>query len=129
MKTVLQPHGSKMCGQACVAMAAGLSLPEAIHRMDKHRATGFTDIRKALILSGLTVGAKTERVKYHGKRAQNIPKRAIAKLRHKDKTNAHFVLWWDGKMYDPEEYLPYAKRRNWYATSFLRILRPPRGKQ
>lgn len=85
-----------LCGQACVAMLAGVTVEEVVSVMKNDRGTGKKDIEKALKHYGISQ-AKTMT------RADNnsvLPKVCILKVLLPQ--YGHWILYYDGKYYDPE---------------------------
>ena len=85
-----------LCGQACVAMIAGVSVDEVIRVMDNDQATGKKDIERALDYYGIKQ-AKTMT------RADNsTPLPPVCILKVLLPRYSHWVLYCHGKYYDPE---------------------------
>lgn len=122
MKLVRQPRDSNLCGQACVATVAGITLEESIAIFRKRGKTSTCHLREALKHCGFDP--------YHGAtrmckasawigRLWNSATLIVKFTRGKDK---HWVVRHKGKFYDPAagvfretpEYLKTAR-----ATSFL----------
>ena len=85
-----------LCGQACVAMLAGVTVEEVISVMKNDKGTGKKDIEKALNHYGISQ-AKTMT------KADNtsaLPKVCILKVLLPK--YGHWILYYDGKYYDPE---------------------------
>ncbi len=85
-----------LCGQACVAMLAGVTVEEVVSVMQNDKGTGKKDIEKALNYYGIEQ-AKTM------KKADNfsvLPKACILKVLLPK--YSHWILYYDGKYYDPE---------------------------
>ncbi len=85
-----------LCGQACVAMLAGVTVEEVVSVMKNDKGTGKKDIEKALNYYGISQ-AKTMT------RADNtsiLPKVCILKVLLPK--YGHWILYYDGKYYDPE---------------------------
>lgn len=85
-----------LCGQACVAMLAGVTVEEVVSVMKNDKGTGKKDIEKALNYYGISQ-AKTLT------KADNssvLPKVCILKVLLPQ--YAHWILYYDGKYYDPE---------------------------
>jgi hypothetical protein len=104
---VFQPKGSNMCGQACVAMAAGVSLSTVATIMGKGPTTG-KDLHHALKRFKIDSSEKVVRIgpnsriwKSTQSRYFDLPARCIAKCRSGNCTFSHWILIWDGKTYDP----------------------------
>lgn len=85
-----------LCGQACVAMLAGVSVEDVVSVMENDKGTGKKDIEKALGHYGIRQ-AKTMT------KADNnsvLPKVCILKVLLPK--YGHWVLYYNGKYYDPE---------------------------
>lgn len=85
-----------LCGQACVAMLAGVTVEEVVSVMKNDKGTGKKDIEKALNYYGINQ-AKTMT------KADNtsvLPKVCILKVLLPK--YGHWILYYDGKYYDPE---------------------------
>ncbi len=85
-----------LCGQACVAMLAGVSVEDVVAVMENDKGTGKKDIEKALRHYGISQ-AKTMT------KADNntvLPKVCILKVLLPK--YGHWILYYDGKYYDPE---------------------------
>ena len=85
-----------LCGQACVAMLAGVTVEEVVSVMQNDKGTGKKDIEKALNYYGIGQ-AKTMT------KADNfsvLPKVCILKVLLPK--YGHWILYYDGKYYDPE---------------------------
>ena len=85
-----------LCGQACVAMLANVSIDEVIQVMNNDKSTGKKDIEKALNHYGIAQ-AKTM------KKADNsttLPPACILKVLLPG--YSHWILYYHGKYYDPE---------------------------
>lgn len=95
IKYIEQPT-AYLCGQACVAMLAGVSVDEVIEVMQNDKGTGKKDIERALNHYGIGQ-AKTMT------KADNnsvLPKVCILKVLLPK--YGHWILYYDGKYYDPE---------------------------
>lgn len=98
MKTInyIKQPTEYLCGQACVAMLAGVTVEEVVSVMKNDKGTGKKDIEKALNYYGISQ-AKTM------KKADNssvLPKVCILKVLLPK--YSHWVLYYDRKYYDPE---------------------------
>ena len=85
-----------LCGQACVAMIANVSVDEVIMVMNNDKGTGKKDIERALDHYGISQ-AKTMT------KADNstlLPPICILKVLLPK--YSHWVLYYHGKYYDPE---------------------------
>lgn len=98
MKTInyIKQPTDYLCGQACVAMLAGVTVEEVVSVMKNDKGTGKKDIEKALNYYGIRQ-AKTMT------KADNtsvLPKVCILKVLLPK--YGHWILYYDGKYYDPE---------------------------
>jgi hypothetical protein len=119
---VQQPDDSSLCGQCCVAMAAGVSLDRAIEVMGEDEAgTTTVEVVTALRALGVPCADKLKRIS----RAKPVlPKRAIFAIQRPKKERRkeanHWMLSWDGKVYDPGGGWP-EWYKDWRITSYLEI--------
>src|ERR1035437_8529670 len=108
MNYVEQPDGSSLCGQACVAMVADVSLAEAVQLIGKrgHSGTRTRDLVKALRSLGVGCADKLKRVS----RVRPVyPRRAILAVAKyawvsdgtREQRKCHWMVTWDGVVYDP----------------------------
>ena len=103
IKHQYQPPKSRMCGQTCVAMLLGMTLEECIKLVFKGYDKGTTTkhLMKVLDQAGYMMNyKKLVKVPKDG----SMPDRAIVKLRRTDvnySANWHWVLYADGRYYDP----------------------------
>lgn len=116
-RRILQPPGSNLCGQACVAMAAGVSLARAIAVIGHRSGTHTHEVRRAL----LTLGLKpAERLKRVSRTKPALPRRGIVAI-GKGRKYAHWMLTWNGRIFDPGGRWPEGYN-GWRITSVLEIL-------
>lgn len=85
-----------LCGQACVAMIANISVDEVIQVMNNNMATGKKDIEKALEHYGIAQ-AKTMTKADNG---TSLPPACILKVLVSGYN--HWILYYHGKYFDPE---------------------------
>jgi hypothetical protein len=113
MILVKQPEGSKLCGQTCLAMILEIPLEDAIVLVGHSKGTKTRELAQALKLWGLrTTGKLVRRPK--------IPEYCIAKIPRPRGRNWHWVVYWEGKRYDPLGYESGASR--YEPSSFLEII-------
>lgn len=121
---MLQPEGSELCGQCCVAMAAGVSLSEAVKAVGHDGGTYTRDVVRAFEKLGVP-SAKRCRVLSRTKPV--LPKRAMlvihrpAKEGRRRYDNWHWLLHWDGEIFDPGGRWGTEHYREWKITSALEI--------
>ncbi len=122
MRLITQPEASSLCGQCCVAMAAGVSLAKAVEAVghSKLRGTYTREIITALRKLGINCGDRCRRV---SRKRPMLPKRGIAVI-HRPKGEEtgmwHWLLVWDGEVYDPAGRWP-DHYKAWHITSCLEI--------
>lgn len=122
---LLQPEGSSLCGQTCIVMAAGVSLERAIEAVghEKLRGTCTREVIAALRSFGINCAGRCRPVSRH---VPVLPKRGIVAIRrdkdkatHPEKRRHHWMLTWDGTIYDPGNQWP--NYEGWRITSVLEI--------
>lgn len=96
MKFVEQTYMT--CGQACVAMIAGISLKKAIEVVGKKGGTTTKDLVKALRKLGFKCG---DRLKFDEPVFLAIVKEKFAKHEHEWDWHWHWVVYYNGNYYDP----------------------------
>lgn len=104
LNLVYQPHPSSLCGQCCVATAAGVSLEEAIKVFGKSSSTSVADLIAALEHFGFSI---PQRRRQRISKNIALPKRCIVTqgwpVNRGTNTyyKIHWRLHWDGHTYDP----------------------------
>ena len=97
MKLIKQPEGSSLCGQACVAMLAGVSLEKSVSVFGKRGGTTTKEVIAALKKLGVKCGNKLFLAKNH-----IMTPICIAKLHFSwDKSHTHWTIYHNGVFYDP----------------------------
>jgi hypothetical protein len=120
IRLVTQPDGSSLCGQCCVAMAAGVTLDRAIEALG-HRKDRGTDTREVVAaLRSLGVGC-ADRCKRVSRQRPVFPAKAFLAVNKPGviTPRCHWMLTWDGKIYDPSNAWP--NYRDWRITSYLEL--------
>ncbi len=97
MTPLFQPGDSKICGQTCVAMAAGVTIEDAVKAVGHKERTKTLELALALRKLGVECDDRL-RIRRNG---DGYPPRCIVKVSSGGKRNWHWVLMWDGKVYDP----------------------------
>lgn len=121
---VLQPEGSELCGQCCVAMAAGVSLAEAVRAVGHEGGTYTRDIVAAFEKLGVP---SASRCKVLSRTKPVPPKRAILAIHQPPKEGRrrkgkwHWLLHWDGEILDPGGCWGTEHYKDWRITSALEI--------
>lgn len=125
IRLVRQPEGSSLCGQACVAMVAGVTLIEATAAIGHTRPTYTRDLVAALRSFGVQC---EDRLKLVSRARPELPARAILSIRKfVEKPNGgrkrygHWMVIWYGHIFDPEGVWPEHYRDGWRVTSYLEI--------
>lgn len=102
-----------LCGQACVAMLAGVEIKEVISIMKSKKWQGsLSKVIETLDYYGI---AHSDKMVYKLKRNQELPKCCIIN------TKGHLMLFYEGKYYDPDKGLLMEYDQN-KITGFLEIL-------
>ncbi|MFW9801139.1 MAG: hypothetical protein ACFFFC_00680 [Candidatus Thorarchaeota archaeon] len=103
IKFIQQPPGSNLCGQTCVAMILGASLEEIIEVLGRGR-TRTTQLVSILESNGFKCYPSLRRV-FTGWRDYVVKNKAFAICKvpcvYDGKKSSHWVLFYDGKIYDP----------------------------
>ena len=116
MKLVMQPTDTA-CGQACIAMLAGREVQDVIRDMKTDGPTSIGQLIEALDRYGIRHAERNTR----SSKKNPVPYDCSILTVHTNAGYTHWVVWFDGKYFDPEfgmiegEY-PYGK-----ITSFLGI--------
>jgi hypothetical protein len=120
-RLIVQPEGSSLCGQCCVAMAARITLDRAIDILGED---GTTTRDLVIALRALRVPC-ANRPRRISRTKPAWPSRALLTIhrpadpgvrRHK----YHWMLAWDGHILDPGNAWPQ-RYTNWRITSYLEI--------
>ena len=85
-----------LCGQACVAMLAGVEVQDVINIINHDKGTSRVQLQIALKHYGIKYAPKT--IKYE--EGMTMPKICILDI--KMPGYSHWSLYYDGKFYDPE---------------------------
>lgn len=99
-------------------MAADVSLDRAIEAVGHDHGTETRQIIKALRSLGVPCADRCKRL---SKKVPVLPPRAMVVMRTKGKSMFHWMLFWDGVMYDPGN--RYPNYDGWVMTSYLEILK------
>ena len=128
MKLINQPEHSSTCGQACVAMIAGITLDGSIKLFQSKSLTRTKQIVKVLHQLGFKCKDKLER--FGSRFILHTDGIYLFKLTHNNKKGSHWVIW-NGKencWYDPLRQNKLHRDYHWihketmYPTSYLQIL-------
>ncbi|GAG78734.1 unnamed protein product [marine sediment metagenome] len=113
---IKQPDNSNLCGQACVAMIAGISLDESIKLFNSRGTTTTKNIYYALWKRGISCSDKAVRIKN-----DNKPELCIVLIHCTGCKNTHWCIWNNNKYYDPVRGIRRKLDIDQRETSFIRI--------
>lgn len=117
MRLVLQPEGSSLCGQACVAMLADITLDQSITIFKRRGATTPKEVVSALHALGIKCGDKLLLARNH-----EMPPICMAKLHFAwDTAHTHWTVYNNGTFYDPAIGIVKEYPEGVRLTSFLPI--------
>ena len=118
MRRIRQRAGSSLCGQSCVATAAGVSLDRAIEVIGHENGTETRELIAALNFLGIACDVKLRRL---SRKRPVLPKRCIVSMLREDThpPRGHWMLSWDGEISDPDGAWPRVGK--WRITSYLEI--------
>jgi hypothetical protein len=104
---IQQPAGSLLCGQTCVAIAAGVTLDDAIKTVGHDHATRRGELVRAFKKFGIEAkGTRLQLLKRTNGRGDPLkaPEHCLLHvLFHKkgEPFHGHWVLRWNGVIHDP----------------------------
>lgn len=100
MELVTQPAGSTLCGQACVAMVAGVTLKQSSQAFGHKCATTLYAVRRALKKLGFQ---SAEKCQAFGKNPARLPDTCLLMLTYQQAFGGlgHWVVYHAGQVYDP----------------------------
>ncbi len=116
MELVLQPSDTT-CGQACIAMLAGKSVEEVIADCKTAGPTSIGQLMELLDRYGIGHAERNKRIS----KKNPVPYRHSILTVHTNGGYTHWVLFYDGKYYDPEFGLLEGEYPHGKITSFLEI--------
>lgn len=116
MNLVLQPEGSWLCGQACVAMVAGITLEQSIFTFGKRSGTSTKDVVNALKKLGIKCGEKLLLAK-----SNDRPRFCMCVLHFKNAKSTHWTIWNEEYFIDPAIGYVYDYSDDIWITSYLPI--------
>ncbi|MGF7059130.1 DUF1905 domain-containing protein [Brassicibacter mesophilus] len=109
---IIQPEDG-LCGQACIAMLAGVPIEEVISLMkSKKWQASLSKVIEALDYYGI---AHSDKMVYNCKKNKKLPKCCIIN------TRGHLMLFYDGKYYDPGKGIMKEYDQN-QVTGYLEII-------
>lgn len=105
MKLVKQQRNTKVCGQCCVAMLAGISLREAIKVFGHSSATTTKEVRDALRSLGFGTADRLNPLSKNIDGSPYIPKKAqgLVKVSFPGRREWHWVVNNYGQILDPAQ--------------------------
>lgn len=112
---VSQPEKSWLCGQACVAMLADITLTKSIAIFGKRSGTTTKDVIKALRSLGVNCGDKLISLKKQSKSP------VCMVVLHDNTKNTHWTVYCNGLYYDPAAGIGNVYPEIVRETSFLPI--------
>jgi len=100
MQLVTQPPGSTLCGQACVAMVAGVTLKASCKAFGHNCATTLFAVRRSLKKLGYQ---SAEKCQAFGKDPGRLPATCLLMLTYAQAFGGlgHWVVYHAGQVYDP----------------------------
>lgn len=99
MRLIRQPLNSNLCGQACVAMVLGRTLKSVKPLFQRWGLTQTRHLVKALQAGGYHIKAEhLTRVRH----STQFPALAICRFRWSGLWKTHWVVWAEGRLWDPE---------------------------
>lgn len=98
MELIKQPVKSFLCGQATIAMLAGITLDESIQHFGHASKSVLTDYTRVLGVLGISY-SRCQKVDGR-KRNLELPNKAIVRLQYVGKKTGHLIAYADGKFYD-----------------------------
>jgi hypothetical protein len=113
---IKQPDNSNLCGQACVAMIAGISLDESIKLFNSKGKTNTKQLCYILRERGISCSDKAIRIKNNNK-----PKFCILKIHYAGYKHLHWCIWNNNKYYDPARGIKIKLDTFERETSFIKI--------
>ena len=111
----IQQPTEYLCGQACVAMIADVSVDDVIRVMNNDQAPGKKDIERALDHYGI------RQAKTMTKADNDTPLPPVCLLKVYLPGYSHWVLFYHGKYYDPEFGLTDGLYRKAKIQSYLEL--------
>lgn len=113
---IRQPDNSNLCGQACVAMIAGISLDESIKLFNSKGKTRTKQLYHALKKRRISCDEKAIRIKNNNK-----PEFCIVIIHYTGYKYTHWCIWNDNKYYDPARGVRTKLDKFERETSFIKI--------
>ena len=124
LQHIQQPEGSFCCGQACVAMLAGISLQTAIQAFGHQHRTKPREVQRQLRRLGLGVAGRRDGLRRI--KGGYLPPTALVKMlppKGIKSSRSHWVVIHDGVVYDPA--CPEGSVSSGRFSSYFAITLPP----
>jgi hypothetical protein len=141
VRHLVQPPGSRICGQTCVAMLADVHPAEAMVACRRKGATAYSDLRRGLAEFNLRGGVRVPLRRHQlppefvaGVAGIFHDHKAVARVRYASSKNwgGHWVALGEGKVWDPSEdvipvmslheYASFLAMRGLRFTSYMPVL-------
>lgn len=119
MDLILQPEGSWLCGQTCVAMLAGITLEESIAVFGKRSSTSTKDVIRALRSLGISCGDSLISLKKQAKTPVCMVVLHFAGVKY-----THWTVYHNDLYYDPACGILKEYPEGFRETSFLPVFLP-----
>lgn len=116
MELIMQPPGSWLCGQTCVAMIAGITLEQSIRIFGKRSGTTTKQVIRALRETGIECGDILIRARNHER-----PAFCMAVVHFRGERYTHWTIWKNGRYYDPAIGIIDEYPEDAWVTSYLPI--------
>lgn len=114
---LLQPRGSNLCGQTCVAMLTETTLEKAILLVGKKGLTRPKDLIQALQKTGFLARGPVILSASADIHCHPLPENAILNYHWEGRSNGHWIVRWQGENFDPEG----GTARGGRVTSYIEI--------
>ena len=117
-----QQPSKNSCGQTCIAMLLGIPVADVIKEVPDTRGTIARQLAFYLIARGYNVPKRCQFYVSEG----SLGETALCRVRWGDDPKdrrAHWVLWAEGKFWDPLAEKPIFLRKNGRVLSYLGVTR------
>jgi len=97
LNLIMQPKGSKLCGQHAIAMATGITIEESIKLFGHKNSSYYRDYVRVLTELGYSFNGKKS---VDNRKKYTLPKLALVRLQKVGRRTGHLITYCDGKFYD-----------------------------